>query len=129
MLDGLSTPTVRTDGRSLVAFFALGLLLNGAILGADVVTTVFSTETAALVLVVLTAAPIVAGYGAPSGFAFAFGTGLGFSLVTGWPFALSTPTLRELAPMAVVVGVGFALVLGPIATVLATGWLSLRDAR
>ncbi|MFC6953901.1 hypothetical protein [Halorubellus litoreus] len=128
MLDRLSTPKVRTSGRSLVAFFALGLLLNGVILGADVVTTVLSTETAAVVLVVLTAAPVVSGYGVPSGFAFAFGTGLGFSLVTGWPFALSTPTLRELAPMSVVVGVGFALVLGTTATVLATAWLSLRDA-
>jgi hypothetical protein len=129
----VSIPAVTSNARSVLAAVAAGFLLSvavdataraGGALAAPV--DVLTTETAAALFALVVAAPVALGHGVAAGYALAFGAGVGFSLSTGYPYAFSTPSLAELAPVAVVVGVAFAAVFGTVGTALATCWQWLR---
>jgi hypothetical protein len=131
-----SAPPVASNARSVVAAVAVGALLSVTVAAsADaggalaIPVAVLTTETAAALFALVVASPVALGYGATTGYALAFGAGVAFSLSTGYPYAFGTPSLAELAPVAVVVGGAFAAVFGTTGAVLATAWRWLRRPR
>ena len=131
-----STPPVASNAQSVLAAVAAGSLLSVTVAAtADaggalaVPADVLTTETAAALFALVVAIPVVLGYGTTSGYALAFGAGVAFSLSTGYPYAFGTPSLAELAPVAVAVGLAFAAVFGTAGAVLATGWRWLHHDR